>query len=107
MQASSDMVDYHISTAFQALHSQENNIRIEDDTPTGNLASVDIATEENLNNLIKVGEELLKKRVARVNLDSGVFEPAYKATNEEALVKEKELREARSPHGKFIALRKI
>ncbi|XP_048227409.1 patatin-like protein 2 [Ricinus communis] len=114
MQASSDMVDYHISTAFQALHSEENYIRIQEDTLTGNLSSVDIATEDNLNNLVKVGQELLKKRVARVNLDSGVFEPAYKATNEEALVKlakllsrEKQLRETRSPHGKVVTLKKI
>ncbi|XP_050235444.1 patatin-like protein 2 [Mercurialis annua] len=112
MQASSDMVDFHISTVFQALHSEENYIRIQEDTLTGNLSSVDIATEENLNNLVKVGEELLKKRVARVNLDTGAFEPAYKATNEHALIKlakilsrEKLLREARSPHGKAVAPR--
>ncbi|KAJ9166202.1 hypothetical protein P3X46_020984 [Hevea brasiliensis] len=111
MQASSDMVDYHISTVFQALHSEENYIRIQDDTLTGNLSSVDIATEENLKNLVKVGEELLKKRVARVNLDTGAFEPAYKATNEEALKKlanilsrEKRLREIRSPQGQGKAV---
>lgn len=28
-QASCDMVDYHISTVFQALHSQENYLRIQ------------------------------------------------------------------------------
>lgn len=28
-QASGDMVDYHISTVFQALHSQENYLRIQ------------------------------------------------------------------------------
>ncbi|XP_037493051.1 patatin-like protein 2 [Jatropha curcas] len=105
MQASSDMVDFHICTVFKALHSEENYIRIQDDTLTGNLSSVDIATEENLNNLVKVGEELLKKRVGRVNLDSGAFEPAYEATNEHSLIKlakmlsrEKQVREARSPH---------
>lgn len=87
MQASSDMVDFHISTVFKALNSEENYIRIQDDTLSGNLSSVDIATEENLKNLVKVGEDLLKKRVARVNLDTGVFEPAYEVTNEEALKK--------------------
>ncbi|KAF2309869.1 hypothetical protein GH714_005427 [Hevea brasiliensis] len=96
---------------FLALHSEENYIRIQDDTLTGNLSSVDIATEENLKNLVKVGEELLKKRVARVNLDTGAFEPAYKATNEEALKKlanilsrEKRLREIRSPQGQGKAV---
>ncbi|KAG8632593.1 patatin-like protein 2 [Manihot esculenta] len=112
MQASSDMVDFHIATLFQALHSEENYLRIQDDTLTGNLSSVDIATEENLKNLVKVGEALLKKQVGRVNLDNGAFEPAYKATNEEALKKladilskEKRLREVRSPqgHGKGVA----
>jgi hypothetical protein len=59
-----------------------------DDTLTGTLSSVDIATKENLENLVKVGEELLKKPVSRVNLDTGVFEPInFKMTNEEALVK--------------------
>ncbi|XP_050235446.1 patatin-like protein 2 [Mercurialis annua] len=112
MHASSDMVDFHISTVFQALHSEENYIRIQDDTLTGNLFSVDIATKENLNNLVKIGDELLKKRVSRVNLDTGAFQPAYKATNQEALTKlakilsrEKQLREARSPHGKAVAPR--
>ncbi|WCJ35388.1 Patatin-like protein 2 [Euphorbia peplus] len=113
-QASSDMVDYHCSTVFQALHSEENYIRIQDDSLTGNLSSVDIATEENLNGLVKVGEELLKKRVGRVNLDNGAFEPAYKASNEEALIKlakilsrEKMVRESRSPHGKVVVLSEL
>jgi len=38
---------------------------------------------------VKVGEGLLKKPVSRVNLDTGVFEPANKLTNEEALIKYK------------------
>jgi hypothetical protein len=60
---------------------------MQDDTLTGKLASVDIATKENLENLVKVGEGLLKKPVSRVNLDTGVFEPANQLTNEEALIK--------------------
>jgi len=60
---------------------------MQDDTLTGKLASVDIATKENLENLVKVGEGLLKKPVSRVNLDTGVFEPAHQLTNEEALIK--------------------
>ncbi|KAI5591328.1 hypothetical protein BDE02_04G071900 [Populus trichocarpa] len=117
-QASGDMVDFHLCTVFQALKSEENYLRIqvyimptcfsiqpnytsslfgkkrmqgrrrEDDTLTGTSSSVDIATKENLENLVKVGEELLKKPVSRVNLDTGVFEPInFKMTNEEALVK--------------------
>ena len=60
---------------------------MQDDTLTGTLSSVDVATKENLENLVKVGEKLLKKPVSRVNLDTGVFEPADKMTNEEALIK--------------------
>ncbi|KAJ6421135.1 hypothetical protein OIU84_028505 [Salix udensis] len=105
-QASADMVDFHISTVFQALSCEENYLRIQDDTLTGTLSSVDVATKENLENLVKVGEELLKKPVSRVNLATGVFEPINKMTNEEALRKlakllsrEKHLREANSAGG--------
>ncbi|KAJ6939899.1 hypothetical protein NC651_006149 [Populus alba x Populus x berolinensis] len=84
--ASSDMVDLHLGTVFQALRSEKNYLRIQDDTLAGKLASVDIATKENLENLVKVGEGLLKKPVSRVNLDTGVYEPANKLTNEEALI---------------------
>ncbi|KAJ0614560.1 putative patatin-like phospholipase domain, Acyl transferase/acyl hydrolase/lysophospholipase [Helianthus annuus] len=104
-QASGDMVDYHISTVFQALHSAENYLRIQDDTLSGDLASMDLATEENLENLVKVGEELLKKPVTRVNLGTGLYEPYHHTTNEMALKKfaailhkEKYVRELRSPN---------
>ena len=40
---------------------------LQDDTLTGTLASVDIATKKNLKNLVKVGKELLKKPVSRVD----------------------------------------
>ncbi|KAK4803389.1 hypothetical protein SAY86_003206 [Trapa natans] len=107
MQASSDMVDYHLSSIFQALHIEENYLRIQDDTLSGELASVDRATEKNMENLVKTGEALLKKPVSRVNLDTGVYESAgNQETNEEALSRfakilsqERLLRLARSPHG--------
>jgi hypothetical protein len=60
---------------------------MQDDTLTGTLSSVDVATKENLENLVKVGEKLLKKPVARVDLGTGVFTPVDKMTNEEALIK--------------------
>ncbi|KAJ6337850.1 hypothetical protein OIU76_007517 [Salix suchowensis] len=78
-----------------------------DDSLTGTLASVDIATKENLENLVKVGQKLLTKPVSRVNLETGVYEPIDKLTNEEALVKfakilsrQKQLRQASAPLGK-------
>ena len=48
---------------------------------------MDLATEENLGNLVKVGEELLKKPVTRVNLGTGLCEPYHHTTNEMALKK--------------------
>ncbi|KAA8537727.1 hypothetical protein F0562_027283 [Nyssa sinensis] len=105
-QSSADMVDFHLSVVFQALHSERNYLRIQDDTLNGTLSSVDIATKENLEDLVKVGEGLLKKPVSRVNLETGCVEPSAQETNEEALRRfakllsqEKQLREARSPHG--------
>ncbi|KAL0535890.1 hypothetical protein IC582_024819 [Cucumis melo] len=83
--ASADMVDYHVSTFFQSLHSKHNYLRIQDDTLTGDLASVDVATKENLNKLVETGEALLKKPVSRVNLETGKFEAVDEGTNEEAL----------------------
>ena len=50
----------------------------EDDTLTGTLLSVDVATKENLENFVNVGEELLKMPISRVNLATGVFEPINK-----------------------------
>ncbi|XP_047308450.1 patatin-like protein 2 [Impatiens glandulifera] len=105
-QASADMVDIHLSIIFQALHSERNYLRIQDDTLTWPLCSVDIATNENLENLVKAGETLLKKPVSRVNLNTGIVEPtSNRETNEEALLRfakllsqEKRLRDIRSPH---------
>ncbi|KAE8651941.1 patatin-like protein 3 [Cucumis sativus] len=85
--ASADMVDYHIASIFQSEHHQKNYLRIQDDTLSGVVASVDVATEENLLKLIEVGEDLLKKQLSRVNLESGKFEPLDgHGTNEDALV---------------------
>lgn len=86
-QASSDMVDFHLSTVFQALHSEKHYVRIDNDMLDKTLCSVDIATEENLRNLVRVGEEMLKRPVSKVNMESGSFEPAHQSTNEEALVR--------------------
>ncbi|KAK1263227.1 hypothetical protein QJS04_geneDACA017461 [Acorus gramineus] len=108
-QASADMVDIHISVVFQTLNFEDKYLRIQDDTLDGTTSSVDIATKKNLDNLVKIGEELLKKPVSRVNLETGLSEPIENGdqTNEEALLRfakllseEKRLRDARSPHSK-------
>ncbi|KAG6508300.1 patatin-like protein 2 [Zingiber officinale] len=74
-QASSGMVDIHASVVFQALESEGHYLRIQADTLTGVEASVDNSTKENLNNLVRIGENLLEKPVSRVNLETGQSEP--------------------------------
>ncbi|XP_059454420.1 patatin-like protein 2 [Corylus avellana] len=105
-EASADMVDVHLSVVFKALHGEKSYLRIQDDTLNGIISSMDIATTENLDDLVEAGEALLKKPVSRVNLDTGIFEVANHETNEEALTRfakllsqERHLRHARSPVG--------
>lgn len=62
-------------------------MNMQDDTLSGQVSSVDIATTKNLKKLVKVGEGLLKKPVSRVNLENGIYEPSNQGTNEEALMR--------------------
>ncbi|KAJ9550664.1 hypothetical protein OSB04_014709 [Centaurea solstitialis] len=84
-QASTDMVDIHLSVVFKALNIEKNYLRIQEDSLGRTI--LDRATEENLECLKKAGERLLKKEVSRVNLETGDFEPYSEETNEEALIK--------------------
>ncbi|KAF5175281.1 Patatin, partial [Thalictrum thalictroides] len=105
-QSSADMVDYHLSVVFQALKSEASYLRIQDDTLGATESSTDLATSENLNNLVEIGKRLLKKPVSRVNLVTGVSEPCESGcSNEESLIKfakllsdERNLRQMTSPH---------
>ncbi|XP_056169998.1 patatin-like protein 2 [Syzygium oleosum] len=82
----SDMVDIHLSTLFQCLDCKQNYLRIQDDTLTRNQLSLDKATRKNLNELVKIGENLLQKRVSRVNLETGKLEEIDgECTNKDAL----------------------
>ncbi|XP_059639680.1 patatin-like protein 2 [Cornus florida] len=100
-EAGPDMVDYHLSVIFRSFHSKENYLRIQDDKLRGEEASFDNATKENLENLVKKGNDLLRKPVSRVNLETGHYEVVkHGDSNEEALKKfaqalsqEKKLRE--------------
>ncbi|KAM0032218.1 putative patatin-like phospholipase domain, Acyl transferase/acyl hydrolase/lysophospholipase [Helianthus debilis subsp. tardiflorus] len=92
--ASADLVDMHNAFLFDVLNSVDNPgsvnkyLRIQDNTLTGDLASLDIATEQNLDALVKVGEKLLQKPVSLVNTDTGVVEPVPDGcTNRDALKK--------------------
>ncbi|KAK9136039.1 hypothetical protein Syun_015369 [Stephania yunnanensis] len=104
------MVDYHIGVVFQALQCPQNYLRIQDDTLIGTVASTDVATKENLQNLEEVGKALLKKPMSRVNFATGVYEPFKNGgTNEDALKRfakllseERRRRTARSPNAKSV-----
>lgn len=85
-EGSSDMVDFHLSVFFSSIQSPDNYLRIQDDSLSGDLPSVDKATTENLQDLVSVGETLLDKPVTRVNLLTGNYEPVEKGgTNKDAL----------------------
>ncbi|KAL6273758.1 hypothetical protein ACE6H2_024450 [Prunus campanulata] len=85
--ASSDMVDIHVSTLFQSVHAKDNYLRIQDDLLSGEEATVDIATDKNLKRLLEIGKSLLKKPVSRVHLDTGRYEKSEgEVTYEEALI---------------------
>ena len=47
---------------------------------------MDLATKSNLENLVKIGEKVLKNRVMHMNIDTGVYEPITEnITHEEEL----------------------
>ncbi|XP_012449227.1 patatin-like protein 2 isoform X3 [Gossypium raimondii] len=84
-QASGDMVDLHLSVLFKALDHSDKYLRIQDDELKGDVSSVDIATRKNLDELVRVGEKLLRDPVSRVDLVTGKFKPVTEETNEIAL----------------------
>ncbi|KAF5791768.1 putative patatin-like phospholipase domain, Acyl transferase/acyl hydrolase/lysophospholipase [Helianthus annuus] len=109
-EASADLVVMHNNIVFEALNSVDNYLRIQDDALTGDLASVDVATKENLDGLLKVGEALLDNPVSRVNTDTGMVESVPNGgTNREALKRfaqrlsdERKLREVNYSSGQMI-----
>ncbi|KAL0450309.1 UNVERIFIED_CONTAM: Patatin-like protein 3 [Sesamum latifolium] len=86
--ASSDMVDIHVSTLFQSLRNEKNYLRIQEDRLAGDASSLDISTTKNMQTLMQIGDSLLKKPVSRVNLETGRPEPVQgEGTNEQALAR--------------------
>ncbi|XP_016456565.1 patatin-2-Kuras 1-like [Nicotiana tabacum] len=73
--ASAIMNDYYITTIYRALGAKINYLRIEENALTGTTTQMDNATEANMNLLVQVGENLLKKPASNGNPE----------TNEEAL----------------------
>ncbi|POO02751.1 Patatin-related protein [Trema orientale] len=84
--ASSDVVDFLVSTLFQSRNHKKNYLRIQDDTLIGNESSVDVATSENLQRLVEIGKRLLDKPVSRADLETGRYQTIKgEGTNAEAL----------------------
>ncbi|PKU69498.1 Patatin-08 [Dendrobium catenatum] len=81
------MVDIMLSVLFKSLKKEQNYLRIQDDTLAGDASSMDISTEKNLKELVKIGEKLIEKLLSRVNIDTGVYEPVKcGGNNKQALV---------------------
>ncbi|KAJ9542916.1 hypothetical protein OSB04_029422 [Centaurea solstitialis] len=86
MQSSTDLVSFHENVVFEALNSVDNYLRIQDDTLVGDVASTDIATTKNLNDLVSIGKRLLDSPVSLVNSNTGLVEPIPNgSSNREAL----------------------
>ncbi|XP_071713200.1 patatin-like protein 2 [Rutidosis leptorrhynchoides] len=84
--ASSDIVDIHVSTLFQALRVEKNYLRIQEENLTGDQAEMDISTPENMKILEDIGKRLLEKKVSRLNIETGKYEPVEsEGTNADAL----------------------
>ncbi|KAJ1255693.1 hypothetical protein BS78_K170800 [Paspalum vaginatum] len=85
MAASSDLVDIQAAVMFQMLRSDRNYLRIQDSKLHGAAAALDVATPENMDNLIGIGNSMLEQRVSRVNVETGKHEEVEERTNAEAL----------------------
>ncbi|KAK8706688.1 hypothetical protein V6N13_057767 [Hibiscus sabdariffa] len=84
--ASFDMVDFHTAARFKTFQSEKNYLRIQETGLTGDAVAMDLATKENLDNLVAIANNLLDKPVSRVNLETRRFEKAEgDFTNREAL----------------------
>ncbi|XP_024524824.1 patatin-like protein 2 [Selaginella moellendorffii] len=74
LNASSDMVDYAISALFQVGLCEENFLRIQTSTLENATGQVDNSKPANLAELVKIGRQLIKEPVKRVNLHNGSYD---------------------------------
>ncbi|XP_022743775.1 patatin-like protein 2 [Durio zibethinus] len=103
-----DMVHIYLSAFFQGTSFKDNYLRIQTDSLKSSEAIMDNSNKENLENLEKIGNALLKAPVSEVNLATGLLESVRGEdyTNEAALIKfaerlsaERKRRQARSSNG--------
>jgi hypothetical protein len=75
-QASADIVDMDAQMLFGVLGCQDNYLRIQTETLTGDALLMDCTTKSNMESLMEIGKKLLKESVARVNIDKGCTSPS-------------------------------
>ncbi|KAK3127719.1 hypothetical protein QOZ80_7AG0577520 [Eleusine coracana subsp. coracana] len=86
--SSAALVDLNVSILFQALGSEKNYLRIQDDSLNGTAATVDVATKENMAELVRIGEKMLARTVSRVDMETGKPVPVpEEGTNADALTR--------------------
>jgi len=86
-QASADMVDVYATVVFQAFNSEKNYLRIQVEL-SGDTSSTDLSTKKNLEELVKIGKDLLEAPVSRTNIETGVIEQVTGGgTNGDALTR--------------------
>ncbi|XP_022743776.1 patatin-like protein 2 [Durio zibethinus] len=86
--AMDDMVDIYLSAFFQGPSFKDNYLRIQTDSLKSSEITLDNSNKENLENLEKIGNALLKAPVSKVSLATGLLEPVRGEdhTNEAALI---------------------
>ncbi|XWS58189.1 hypothetical protein CRYUN_Cryun08bG0013300 [Craigia yunnanensis] len=85
---SDDMVDIYLYGSFRGTSFEDNYLRIQTDSLKISENAMDNSNKDNLDNLVKIGNELLKGPVSTVDLGTGLLKPIRGAgTNEEALKK--------------------
>lgn len=86
--SSAALVDLNVSVLFQARGCEKNYLRIQDDSLRGTAATVDVATKENMAELVRIGERTLARTVSRVDLETGKPVPVpEEGTNADALTR--------------------
>lgn len=100
---SADMTDYNCSVIFGSHDSLQNYLRIQTDSLDGELSSLDNSSRANMEQLVGVAKDLLKKPATTRDLSSGkLVECTDLGSNEEALVRfagwlSKEMRNRKPP----------
>ncbi|KAK3200720.1 hypothetical protein Dsin_024135 [Dipteronia sinensis] len=86
--AMDDMVEIYMSIFFKSSAFRDNYLRIQIDSLKYSEYESDNSKKENLENLARIGNDLLKQPVSELNLDTGYYEPLQgQGTNEDALRK--------------------